>query len=53
MKMMQMESEGKLKTVFFKDRDQLVEAAKPVLQEYFAEQGVPELYQKIQDVAAQ
>ena len=53
MKMAQMESEGKLKTIYFKDRDKLVEAAKPVLQEYFADQGVPDLYQKIQDVATQ
>ena len=53
MKMAQMENEGKLKTIYFKDRDKLVEAAKPVLQEYFAEQGVPDLYQQIQDVATQ
>ena len=53
MKMAQMEKEGKLKTVYFKDRAQLVEAAKPVLQEYFKDQGVPDLYQQIQDVAAQ
>ena len=46
MKMKQMESEGKLKTVYFKDRAQLVEAAKPVLKDYFEQQGVPEIYQK-------
>ena len=50
MKMKQMESEGKLKTVYFKDRKQLVEAAKPVLKAYFEAQGVPELYQRILDV---
>jgi hypothetical protein len=48
--MKQMESEGKLKTVYFKDRAQLVEAAKPVLKAYFEAQGVPELYQRILDV---
>lgn len=51
MKMQQMEKEGKLKTVFFKDRAKLVEAAKPVLQEYYKDQGVPDLYQQIQDAA--
>jgi TRAP-type C4-dicarboxylate transport system substrate-binding protein len=50
-KMAQMESEGKLKTVFFKDRAKLVEAAKPVLIEYFKAQGVPELYDRIQAAA--
>jgi TRAP-type C4-dicarboxylate transport system substrate-binding protein len=50
-KLQQMESEGKLKTVYFKDRAKLVEAAGPVLAEYFKEQGVPELYQQIQDAA--
>ena len=50
-KMQQMESEGKLKTVYFKDRAKLVEAAKPVLIEYFQEQGVPELYDRIQAAA--
>ena len=49
-KMQQMEKEGKLKTVFFKDRDKLVEASKPVLKAYFEDQGVPELYQRILDV---
>lgn len=49
-KMQQMEKEGKLKTVFFKDRDKLVEASKPVLKAYFEAQGVPELYQRILDV---
>lgn len=49
-KMKQMESEGKLKTIYFKDRDKLVEAAKPVLIEYFKEQGVPELYDRIEAV---
>jgi len=50
-KMKQMEAEGKLKTVYFKDRDKLVEASKPVLIEYFKEQGVPELYDRIQAAA--
>ena len=50
MKMKQMESEGKLKTVYFKDRAKLVEAAKPVLKDYFEQQGVPEIYQRILDV---
>ena len=49
-KMQQMEKEGKLKTVFFKDRDKLVEASKPVLKAYFEDQGVPDLYQRILDV---
>ena len=49
-KMQQMEKEGKLKTVYFKDRAKLVEASKPVLKAYFEEQGVPELYQRILDV---
>ncbi len=48
-KMAQMESEGKLKTVFFKDRDKLVAAAQPVIKAYFEEQGVPEIYQRIMD----
>jgi len=50
-KMQQMESEGKLKTVFFKDRAKLVEASKPVLIDYFKAQGVPELFDRIQAVA--
>lgn len=47
MKMKQMESEGKLKTVYFKDRAKLVEASKPVLKAYFEQQGVPEIYERI------
>ncbi|MBT8330678.1 MAG: TRAP transporter substrate-binding protein [Desulfofustis sp.] len=47
MKMQQMESEGKLKTVFFKDRDQLVEAAGPVIKAYFEEQGAGDIYMGI------
>ena len=50
-KMMQMESEGKLKTVYFKDRDKLVEAAAPVIKAYFEEEGVPEIYERIQAAA--
>ena len=51
MKMMQMEKEGKLKTVYFKDRDKLVEAAAPVIKAYFEEEGVPEIYERIQAAA--
>jgi len=50
-KMAQMEAEGKLKTVYFKDRDKLVAAAGPVIKAYFEDQGVPEIYQRIQDAA--
>ena len=46
---MQMQSEGKIKTVYFKDRDTLVKAAEPVLKAYFEEEGVPEIYQRIMD----
>ena len=47
MKMQQMESEGKLKTVFFKDRDKLVEAAGPVIKAYLEDQGAGDVYEGI------
>jgi TRAP-type C4-dicarboxylate transport system substrate-binding protein len=50
-KMAQMQAEGKLETVYFKDRDKLVAAAAPVIKAYFEEQGVPEIYQRIQETA--
>ena len=34
-----------------RSRDKLVAAAQPIIKAYFEEQGVPELYQRIQDVA--
>ena len=46
-KLNQMESEGKLKTVYFKDRAKLVAAAQPVIKAYFEELGVPMLYERI------
>jgi TRAP-type C4-dicarboxylate transport system substrate-binding protein len=38
-KLMKMETEGKLQTVFFEDRDQLLTAAEPVKKAYAAELG--------------
>ncbi|MBW1698304.1 MAG: TRAP transporter substrate-binding protein [Deltaproteobacteria bacterium] len=46
-KLMQMEKEGKLKTIYFKDRDRLVKAAQPVLQAYFAENNASDVLKKI------
>ena len=46
-KLMQMQSEGKLKTVYFKERDKLVQAAEPVLREYFKENNASEVLQNI------
>ena len=46
-KLMQMQSEGKLKTVYFKDRDALVKAAQPVLKEYFKENNASDVLQNI------
>jgi len=50
-KLMQMESEGKLKTIFFKDRDKLVEAASPVIKAYFEEEGAADVYDRIMSYA--
>jgi TRAP-type C4-dicarboxylate transport system substrate-binding protein len=36
-KLMQMQSEGKLKTIYFKEREALVKAAEPVIKAYFEE----------------
>ena len=49
-KMNQMESEGKLKTVQFTEREKLVEAAKPVLEAFFADVGAADLFKAIQAV---
>jgi TRAP-type C4-dicarboxylate transport system substrate-binding protein len=46
-KLMQMQSEGKLKTVYFKDRAALVKAAEPVLQAYFKENNASDVLQNI------
>lgn len=48
--MAEMEESGKLQTVAFADRDQLISAAQPVLQEYFKDVGAAELYDAIQAV---
>lgn len=48
--MKNMEGEGKLKTVAFTDRAKLIEAATPVLVEYFKEVGAADLYDAIQAV---
>ena len=49
-KLAQMEKEGKLKTVFFSERDALIKAAGPVLKDYFAESGAADIYAKIMAV---
>jgi len=46
-KLMQMQSEGKLQTVYFKERDALVKAAEPVLKEYFKENNASDVLQNI------
>ena len=46
-KLKQMEKEGKLKTVYFKERDALVKAAEPVIEEYFAENNASNVLQNI------
>jgi TRAP-type C4-dicarboxylate transport system substrate-binding protein len=46
-KLMQMQKEGKLKTVYFKERDQLVTAAGPVIKAYFEENKASEVLDKI------
>ena len=43
-----MQSEGKLKTIYFKERDALVKAAGPVLEAYFAENKASDVLKKIQ-----
>ena len=48
--MAEMEAAGKLKTVVFTERDKLIEAAIPVLKQYFKDVGAPELYDAIQAV---
>ena len=48
--MAEMESQGKLKTINFTERDQLIKAAKPVLKAYFKELGQSALYDAIQAV---
>lgn len=46
-KLDQMQKEGKLKQVYFKDRAKLVTAAKPVLKEFFSATGEAALLDKI------
>ena len=46
-KLAQMEGEGKLKTIYFKERDQLVKAAAPVIKGYFAENKASAVLDKI------
>ncbi len=48
--MAELEGSGKLKTVKFTERTKLIDAAQPVLKEYFADVGVPDLYDAIQAV---
>ncbi len=48
--MKEMEEQGKLKTIPFTERQKLIEAATPVLKEYFAEVGAADLYEAIQAV---
>ncbi len=46
-KLMQMQSEGKLKTIYFKERDALVKAAEPVIKAYFEENNASHVLQSI------
>ena len=46
-KLKQMEKEGKLKTVYFKERDALVKAAEPVIKAYFKENKASAVLDKI------
>ena len=46
----EMEAQGKLKTINFTERDQLIAAAKPVLKAYFKELGQSGLYDAIQAI---
>ena len=48
--MSELEDAGKLKTVPFTERDQLMSAAVPVLKEYFKDVGAAELYDAIQAI---
>jgi TRAP-type C4-dicarboxylate transport system substrate-binding protein len=48
-KLMQMQSEGKLKTVYFKERDALVKAAEPIIEAYFKENKASEVLKSIQN----
>ena len=48
--MAEMEAAGKLKTVVFTERAKLIEAAIPVLKQYFADVGAPDLYDAIQAI---
>lgn len=48
-KLMQMQSEGKLKTIYFKERDALVKAAEPVIKAYFEENKASNVLQNIQN----
>jgi TRAP-type C4-dicarboxylate transport system substrate-binding protein len=48
--MKEMEAQGKLKTITFTERQKLIDAATPVLKEYFAEVGAADLYDAIQAV---
>ena len=48
--MNEMEGAGKLKTVTFTERDKLIEAATPVLKQYFEDLGAADLYDAIQAV---
>lgn len=48
--MQEMEESGKLSTVAFTEREQLISAATPVLQEYFKDVGAAELYDAIQAI---
>ena len=49
-KLAKMESEGKLKTIFFTDRQKLIDAAAPVLAAYFKELNSEALFKAIQAV---
>ena len=48
--MAKMEKEGKLKTVTFTERQKLIDAAKPVLIQYFKDLDAEALYKAIQAV---
>lgn len=48
--MAEMEDSGKLKTVMFTEREKLIEAAIPVLKDYFSDLGAADLYTAIQAV---
>ncbi len=48
--MNEMEGSGKLKTVMFTERQKLIDAAVPVLKEYFKDVGAADLYDQIQAI---